>query len=324
MKILLFPGQGTQKVGMFAPFISAFPIAKQTLEEIEDAVHFKISSIVEDGTNEELSKTDNAQLAIFSLGAICLTILQKEYGFDLKQQCKYLAGHSLGEYTALYASGVFNLRDMSKIVRKRGKLMAEVCKTPQNYIMTAIVGKISSNDESLFEKLKNLVDSQSEQPGICVIANDNSNTQIVLSGHANAVKNVIEAIMGEYPTLRAINLNTSGAFHSPLMSKSAIELDEYLSGFSDRINEPQVPVISNVSATPIFDKTIICNELVSQIVNRVRWRETIDMVTHDNEIDEIVELCPGHVLSGMLKRDYPDMLVTSLETMSQIDDFMKR
>ncbi len=368
MKALLFPGQGTQKIGMFAPFVSAFPIAQLVLDEIEDAVSSKISNVVENGSNKELSRTDNAQLAIFALGAICLNVLQKEYGLDLKQQFKYLAGHSLGEYTALYASGVFNLRDASRIVRKRGEIMAKACNPNQNYlmtniaekmditlqslgaftlnnesksirrcgkevseacedkqkyVMTAIVGK-TNNDKPLFEILENLVNSQSDQLGVCVIANDNSNTQIVLSGNMDTVKAMVMSITEKYPALKAINLNTSGAFHSPLMGKSAIELDKYLLSFKNRFNDPQIPIISNVTVTSIRDKDTICDELVNQMVNKVRWRETIDIIARDSDIAEIVELCPGHVLTGMIKRDYPNMSVISLETISQIDDFMKR
>lgn len=312
MIALLFPGQGTQKAGLFSVFVNAFSCAKNTLDEIEDAISLKISELVENASLEELSRTDNAQLVVFTSSMICLSVLQQEYGFDIESQCKYLAGHSLGEYSALCASGVLTLRGAAQLVKKRGEIMLSVCSSADEYQMTAILGTSISD-------IENCLDSNSD----CVIANDNSNTQVVLSGRKVAVDGAITKILEHYPMVRTINLNTSGPFHSPLMGKASIKLDEYLSASLHNVRNPSVPVISNVTAEPITDKRHVYNELISQMISRVRWRETVRNIIADNEVNKIVELSPGHVLTGMIKRDYPEMELHSLETVSQIESFMK-
>ncbi len=316
MIALLFPGQGSQKIGMLSAFVNAFPCAKRTLNEIEDATSYKILSLTENASIEELSKTENAQLAIFATGVLCLTILKHEYGFEIKNKCKYLAGHSLGEYTALCASGVLSLHDASKLVKKRGELMADACKNPEDYLMSAILG-ITVTD------IENILNECQPNNGVCVIANDNSNTQVVLSGHKNAVLSVINKITNKYPKVKNIGLNTSGAFHSPIMSNVAIALDEYLSTGSISFNDFSIPVISNVTLTPMTNKDIVIDELIKQVISRVRWRETIELICYDNEIDKIVEIAPGRVLSNMVKRDYNDRIVVSLDTIAHIEEFMK-
>lgn len=316
MIALLFPGQGVQKVGMLSPFVNAFPCAKQTLEEIEEATSFKIFSLTETGSLEELSRTENAQLAIFTASMLCLTILKHEYGFDLKTQCKYLAGHSLGEYTALCASDVFSLRDASRLVRKRGELMASACKNPRDYLMSAVLNSTLEDVESIISEYKNGNE-------VCVIANDNSKTQVVLSGHVGAVRTAIEKLTKKFSWVKTIDLNTSGAFHSPIMGSVAIMLDEYLATMSVSFSEFSVPVISNVTATPITSKNDVCNELISQMISRVRWRETIELIMGDNEIERTVEIAPGRVLANMIKRDYKERTITNLDTINQIEKFME-
>ena len=316
MIALLFPGQGTQKIGMLSPFVNAFPCTKQTLDEIEDATSFKILELTENGSLDELSRTENAQLAIFTAGMLCLSVLGHEYGFDLKNQCKYLAGHSLGEYTALCASGVFSLHDASKLVRKRGELMASACENAENYLMSAILGITVAEIESVIAEYHANAET-------CVIANDNSNSQVVLSGYKYAVRHTVEKIIKRYPHVKAIDLNTSGAFHSPLMGSATIALDEYLASESVVFNDFSVPVVSNVTAIPMADKNAVGNELVRQMVSRVKWRETVELIVGDNEIDKIVEIAPGRVLSNMIKRDYKDRTIISLDTMNQIEEFMK-
>lgn len=320
MIALLFPGQGTQKIGMLTAFVSAFSCAKCTLEEIEDATSLKILSLTENSSLEELSKTENAQLAVFTFGMLCLSILKHEYGFDLKSECKYLAGHSLGEYTALCASGVFSLYDSAKLVKKRGELMAAACKKPENLLMSAVLGVTVAEVESVLDKFQ----TENCVNGICVIANDNSSTQVVLSGHKETVQFMIKQIMNEYPRVRSIDLNTSGAFHSPLMSSVAIALDEYFAKEVIPINDFSVPVISNVTVTAMTNKNIVCDELIKQVISRVRWRETIDLICADNEINTVVEVSPNHILSNMIKRDYASQAVINLDTINQIEEFMKR
>ena len=317
MIVLLFPGQGTQKVGMLSSFLSAFKSNQYVLEEIEDAVSFKISKVIEDGPIEELTKTNNAQLAIFTASVLCLNIFTKEYGYDIYSNCKFLAGHSLGEYTALYASDTLSLRDAAKLVYARGNIMASAfASNADQFSMVAILGLSHQYIEPLLHDFKS-------GTNICVIGNDNSSTQVVLSGYKNAVNKVVTALKNKYNTVRTIQLNTSGPFHSPIMAPAIIELEKFLCESDIKFNKFKIPVISNVYAFPFDNIDQIQSELIRQMVSTVRWRESIEIIMNDNEIDTIVEVAPGKVLNSMLKRDYPNANVFNLDTLDSIEKFMK-
>lgn len=309
----IFPGQGSQKVGMAAAFVNGYKSGMEVMEEIEDAISFKISKLIDEGPIEELTKTENAQIAIFSVGVMCVNILEKEYGFNIAKECRYLAGHSLGEYTALCAAGVFSVSDAAKLVRFRGELMSKACSNPEDYLMSALIGVCAAD-------IEDIVRPYQSGRNICVIANDNSASQVVISGHKNAVLAVSEEAKQAGAT-KAIPLNTSGPFHSPLMVKASIEFDKGLNEFN--CNDFKVPVIMNVSAEPLGDKDEVQNYLVRQMTSRVKWRETINLLVNDPEIDRIVEIAPGKVLTMMTKRAHPNANVLNLETVSQIEEFIK-
>lgn len=311
----IFPGQGSQKIGMASAFLNGFKTGMDVMEEIEDAISFKLSKLIEEGPIEELTKTENAQPALFAVSMMILKILEKDYGYDIKRNCKYLAGHSLGEYTALCAVGVFSLSDMAKLVRFRGELMANAFPERENCSMTALIG-ISSNDiEDLIRKYQN-------GQNLCVIANDNSDTQVVVSGTKIGVNAFVEEAKEKLKITKAIELNTSGPFHSPLMAKAAISFDKKLSSNFTPSNF-EVPVIMNVSAKPLSNKDEVQEYMVRQMTSRVRWRESMQLLVNDPEIEKIVEIGPGKVLSNMLKRSFPNANSLNLETVAQIEEFVK-
>ncbi|MDR1391131.1 MAG: ACP S-malonyltransferase [Holosporales bacterium] len=311
----IFPGQGSQKVGMASSFMNGYKAGMEVMEEIEDSVGSKLSGLIEDGPIEKLTKTENAQLAIFAVSMMCVKILEIEYGYDLFKKCKYLAGHSLGEYSALCAAGTISISDAARLVYFRGKLMASAFPASGDCAMVALLGISVADIEEL------ILQYQSGQ-NICVIANDNSDSQVVVSGNRLAVSDFVRKAKETTCVVKAIELNTNGPFHSPLMAKAAIKFDKKLSSdftFSDF----KIPVITNTLARPLTDKADIHGHLVKQMTDRVRWRESIKFMLDDPEIDKIIEIAPGRVLSTMLKRDSCDADVFSLETVSQVENFMK-
>lgn len=311
----IFPGQGSQKVGMASAFINGFKSGMEVMEEIEDAISFKLSKLIEEGPIEELTKTENAQPALFAVSMMIIKILEKDYGYDIKRNCKYLAGHSLGEYSALCASGVFSLSDMAKLVKFRGELMANAFPERQNCSMTALIG-VSAND------IENLIKKYQNGQNLCVIANDNSETQVVVSGTKTGVNTFVKEIKEKLKITRAIELNTSGPFHSPLMAKAAISFDKKLSS-NFTPSDFEIPVIMNVSAQPLSNKNEVKEHMVRQMTSRVRWRESMQLLVDDPEIEKIVEIGPGKVLSNMLKRSFPNVNNLNLETLAQIEEFVK-
>ena len=312
----IFPGQGSQKIGMASAFMNGYKAGMETMEEIEDAISFKLSDLIENGTLEELTKTENAQPAIFAVSMMCIKILEREYGYNFKTRAKYFAGHSLGEYSALCAAGVFSIGDAARLVRFRGELMSKAFPNSQDCAMVALIG-ISADD------IENLAEEYQSGQSVCVIANDNSDTQVVVSGNRKAVTEFVEKAKAETKLTKAIELHTSGPFHSPLMAKAAIEFDKKIS--SDFVPKDFiVPVIMNVTAKPLSSKDEVGEYMVRQITSRVRWRETMRLLVNDPDVTEIVEVAPGKVLSNMLKRSNPEANTFALETVSQIEDFIKK
>ena len=313
--VFLFPGQGSQKIGMASALTNGFKKGMEVMEEIEDAISFKLSKLIDEGPIEELTKTENAQPAIFAVSMICLKVLEKEYGYNIKEKCKYFAGHSLGEYSALCAAGVFSISDAAKLVRFRGELMANAFPDRSNCSMCALIG-ISA------DAIEDLIKGYQTGPDICVIANDNSDSQVVISGTKSAVSNFVSEAKEKLNLTKAIELNTSGPFHSPLMAKAAISFDKEV---SKRFvaNEFNVPVIMNVSAKPLSHKDEVHEYMVRQMTSRVRWRESMELITNDPEVDKIIEIAPGKVLTNMLKRMVPTANCLNIETVAQIEEFIK-
>jgi [acyl-carrier-protein] S-malonyltransferase len=312
---LIFPGQGSQKVGMAAAFINGYKAGHDVVSEIEDAISIPLLKIIEEGSLEDLTQAEIVQPAIFAVSMSCIAVLEHEYGYIIKKHCKYLAGHSLGEYSALCVAGVFSVADCAKIVCKRGELMAKaINEKPDEHCMVALLGVCATD-------IEDIVASYSSGHNVCVIANDNSPTEVVISGHRNAVGSVIDIVKKSTKLIRAVSLKTAGAFHSPLMANVAIEFDAYL---HENINCRcfDIPVIMNLDAVPLSQKEEVYKRLIQQITGRVCWRQTCQLLADDPDIDVIAEVAPGNILSNMLKRTYRNQSIMSLETVAQLEDFV--
>ncbi|MDR1488323.1 MAG: ACP S-malonyltransferase [Holosporales bacterium] len=298
----VFPGQGSQKIGMSLDVVQNFTIAKEILEEIEDAVSLNITRIIKDSSIEELTKTDNAQIAIFTASMVIWNTLKQ---YIASSSVKYLAGHSLGEYSALAASGFVSLGEAAQIVLQRGRIMAETSDSTR-YKMCAILGLSAQQVETI------LCDE-------VVIANDNSNMQVVLSGIAKAVEKVAVRALN-IGAKKVINLNTSGPFHSYFMKESIEKLAKILENYEFFL--PEFSVIMNVTASPLEDIGLLKNMMLEHVTNRVRWRESVDFMVK-NGVNRIIEIGPSKVLTNLSKRAYPDVIMDGVENISELESFVK-
>lgn len=289
MFIIQFPGQGSQSVGMGATLAKEFDIAKSVFQEIDDALGQNLSSLMFDGPLDTLTLTENAQPAIMAASIALLRVFETEFGFDIKN-ASFVAGHSLGEYSALTATGAFKLADAAKLLKLRGQAMQRA--TPAGIgAMASLIGP--KTDLALAQAAAD----EGAKIGVCTVANDNNAGNIVISGEANAVARAIEK--AKELGARAIPLNVSAPFHCPLMSPAAEEMKAALENVE--MQNPIIPIIPNVSLEPTQDANKIKQLLVEQVTGRVRWRETIEFFGA-NGIDTFLEIGAGSVLTGMSKR----------------------
>ena len=302
---LVFPGQGSQYIGMGKDFYNNFPIAKEVYNEVDDILGFSLSKLIFNGQIEDLTLTKNAQPAIMATSIAILRTLEKE-SFNIKKS-KFVAGHSLGEYTALCASGAISLADTAHILKMRGIFMQEAVSVGVG-AMAAILGLNLDNVETLVAEIK---DNE-----ICEIANDNEPNQVVLSGHRTAIENAcIKA--KSLGAKRAILLPVSAPFHCSLMAPAQENMINLISGLN--IEKPNVPLISNVTSIPTQDIEEIRKNLINQITGRVRWRESI-LFMKKSGIQIIYEIGPGRVLCNLIKRIVDDV---EQENISKVEDLFK-
>ncbi|MBX9805904.1 MAG: ACP S-malonyltransferase [Alphaproteobacteria bacterium] len=305
-----FPGQGSQVVGMGREFVETFPAARQVFEEVDEALQQKFSKLILEGPQDTLTLTENAQPAIMAVSMAIVRTLEAELGKPLSSLCTYLAGHSLGEYTALCATGVFSIPDTARLLRLRGQAMQEAVPIGVG-AMAAILGldalevEALANDAALGE--------------VCVIANDNSPGQIVLSGHKGAIDRAI-TLANERGAKRAIPLEVSAPFHCSLMEPAARAMAPALK--ETQMNEAQKPVMSNVTAMPIKETSLIRSLLIDQITGRVRWRE-IGLNLGSLGVTNVIEIGAGKVLTGLIKRIDPGLEASSINTPADMDAFLK-
>ena len=313
---LLFPGQGSQAVGMGAALADAFPAAREVLAEVDEALGQKLSALMRDGPEDQLTLTENAQPALMAVSMAVMRVLKAEFGIDATRAA-YVAGHSLGEYSALCAAGALELGETARLLKLRGQAMQRAVPVGQG-AMASLIGP--KTDLALAEAAA----KAGSEVGTCVVANDNNAGNIVISGDKAAVDRAIEK--AKELGARAIPLNVSAPFHCPLMQPAADEMAAALA--SATILAPVVPVVANVLARPESDPEVIRRLLVEQVTGRVRWRESMEwMATPDSQdgggVTRFVEIGSGKVLTGMAKRIAPDAECLPLNTPEELEAFAK-
>lgn len=285
---------------------AAFPAAREVFEEVDEALGQKLTAIMWDGPKETLTLTENAQPALMAVSMAVMRVLEREKGFSLKDSVKFVAGHSLGEYSALAAAGAFTLSDAARLLKLRGKAMQAAVPVGQG-AMTALLG--------VGIDVARQVAEAASQGEVCEVANDNEPTQVVLSGHKTALDRVPEAGKA-FGVRRAVPLPVSAPFHCSLMRPAAEAMAEALANVT--VKAPVVPVIANVLASPISDPEEIKRRLVEQVTGTVRWRECIGYMGA-NGITDVFEIGSGKVLAGLAKRIVKELNATSIGVPADID-----
>lgn len=302
---LVFPGQGSQDVGMGRALAEAFPAAKAVFDEVDDALGVKLSQIMWDGPKETLTLTENAQPALMAVSMAVMRVLEAEHGFVLADKVKFVAGHSLGEYSALAAAGTFGLADTARLLQLRGRAMQAAVPVGQG-AMAALLGV------GMDVAVK--VAAEAAEGEVCQVANDNEPTQVVLSGHKTAIDRVM-AIGKAHGVRRAVPLPVSAPFHCALMQPAADAMAEALANVE--VRAPSVPVVTNVTAGPVSDPAEIRNRLVEQVTGTVRWRECVGYLA-DAGVTDVYEIGSGKVLAGLVKRINKDFNASSIGTPEDI------
>ena len=283
-----FPGQGSQAVGMGHALAQQYAVARQVFEEVDEALGQKLSTIIFEGPEDQLTLTANAQPALMAVSMALLRVLEQE-GFDLARHASCVAGHSLGEYSALAAAGAFSLADTARLLRIRGNAMQKAV-APGEGAMAALLG--------LDFDAANAVAQEAAQGDVCQAANDNGGGQVVISGAKAAIDRAVEIAKAK-GARRAVLLSVSAPFHCALMAPAAEAMREALAQVE--IHAPKVPLFANVHAAPVTDPKVIYEGLVAQVTGTVRWRESVAAMAQSG-VSLFVELGAGKVLTGLVKR----------------------
>ena len=309
MRAFVFPGQGSQKVGMGADLAGASAAAREVFEEVDEALGQKLSALMRDGPEDQLTLTENAQPAIMANAIAVLRVLEREGGIALANKAQFVAGHSLGEYTALCAAGAFSLADTARLLKLRGQAMQAAVPVGIG-AMCALLGADVAKAEALA--------AAAAEGQICTVANDNDPGQVVLSGHREAIERAI-ALVKEHAIKRGVLLPVSAPFHCSLMQPAALAMAEALGRTPP--GSLRLPLFANVTAAPVTDPAEIARLLVEQVTGRVRWRESVAAM-HGAGVEEFVEL-GGKVLGPMIGRTAPDAKATSVVAMGDIEALAK-
>ncbi|MET0250665.1 MAG: ACP S-malonyltransferase [Novosphingobium sp.] len=309
MRAFVFPGQGSQKVGMGVELAEASPAAREVFQEVDDALGQRLSAIMRNGPEDQLTLTENAQPAIMANAIAVLRVLERDCGISLAGKADFVAGHSLGEYTALCAAGAFGLATTARLLKLRGQAMQAAVPVGQG-AMCALLG-------ADVEKAQALAD-QVAQGQVCEVANDNDPTQVVLSGARPAIERAVAAVK-DFEIKRGVLLPVSAPFHCTLMGPAAEAMAEALGH-----NPPgalRLPLYANVTAAAVTDPEEVRRLLVRQVTSRVRWRESV-LAMAEAGVEQFVEL-GGKVLGPMIGRTAKEVTSTSVVTMAEIEALAK-
>ena len=309
MRAFVFPGQGSQKVGMGVELAAASAAARAVFEEVDDALGQNLSAIMRDGPDDALTLTENAQPAIMANAIAVLRVLEQEGGIALADKCDFVAGHSLGEYTALCAAGAFSLADTARLLKLRGQAMQAA--------VPVGVGSMCALLGADIDKAQKLASAAAEGE-VCTVANDNDPTQVVLSGHKGAIERAI-GLVKDFEIKRGVALPVSAPFHCTLMQPAADAMAEALGKTPP--GTLWVPLYANVTAAVVSDPADVQRLLVEQVCGRVRWRESV-IAMHATGVKTFVEL-GGKVLGPMIGRTVNDVTVTSVVSMADIEALVK-
>ncbi len=306
MNALIFPGQGSQTVGMGLEFYNKFDLVKKIFQQADKRLGYSISDIILNGPEEKLQLTKNTQPAILTVSYSIFKVLKQEFGFNFKN-FKYFAGHSLGEYSALVCAEALNFEDAIYLLHERGKAMQEAVPLGEGS-MLAVLG-LDIN------KINELLSSLKEETGICEIANDNASGQIILSGNKKNIE-LIQKNLKE-KKIKSISLKVSAPFHCSLMKPAAKNMEKKIN--FTKLNNFSYQIVSNVTAKPENDPDIIKKLLIDQIFSTVRWRESI-INMNNLGINNFIELGPGKVLTSMVKRTVKDVNTFSINSIADMEN----
>jgi len=309
-QVFVFPGQGSQAVGMGKDLAEAFAAAREVFQEVDEALGQSLSRLMFEGPADELTLTENAQPALMAVSLAVLRVLEREAGVKIAEQVRFVAGHSLGEYSALAAAGAISLTDTARLLKLRGQSMQKAVPVGIG-AMAALLGADLEKAQAIAK--------EAAQGEVCAAANDNGGDQVVISGHKGAVERALK-IATDGGVKRAILLPVSAPFHCSLMQPAADAMAEALDRAT--VTEPVVPVISNVKAAPVFDPDDIRKLLVEQVTGMVRWRESMLAVKRLG-VGRVIELGAGKVLAGLAKRIDREFETASIQGPADIEAFIK-
>ena len=308
-RAFVFPGQGSQVVGMGQELAEAFPAAKLVFEEVDDALETRLSRIIFDGSQEELTLTQNCQPALMAVSMAVVRVLEAEGGVKIGDVATFVAGHSLGEYSALAAAGAIPLAETARLLQTRGEAMQAAVPVGVG-AMAAILGASLEAVEEI------AADAAEDQ--VCDVANDNSEGQVVVSGNTEAVERAIE-IAKDRGAKRAMSLPVSAPFHCALLDPAADVMTYALA--TANISAPTPPLVANVTAAPVSDPDGIRNLLIEQVTSRVRWRESV-LAMRDLGVEELCEIGAGKVLTGLVRRIDRELGSRAIGSPADIEEFL--
>ena len=307
MNFIVFPGQGSQKIGMGKDLSDNFVEAREVFEEVNESLNFDLTKIMWGDNEKDLSLTSNAQPALMACGIASFRVLSKLTGKKLPDLANFVCGHSLGEYTAMTVAEVFSLQECSKLLRLRGDAMQKAVPVGKG-AMAAFIGTDIKTVEKILEKVQSY--------GICDIANDNSDVQVVISGDLEAVENAI-SLSKEYGIKRAIVLPVSAPFHCRLMQPAQSIMQEALDNLG--FQKPLVPIVSNINAKSESDPIKLRENLINQVTGTVKWRETM-LLANELGVQKITELGSGKVLTGIAKRMIENVNTLNIENSADLEN----